>query len=164
MSAIKAIGVAEPADLALADAYEAADALLIDAKPPKGARCRAATASPSTGASRAASPRTSPWILSGGLTPEMSAAPSGTAKRVRSMCRRASRARRASRTRRKSTLSSKRRGRVSRRSSRSDWRSAAWRIRRAASWPGLSGHPRPQCDRSFQHGAAKRRTPMRSRV
>ena len=38
ISAIKAIGVAEAADFARAEAYKtAADALLIDAKPPKGA-------------------------------------------------------------------------------------------------------------------------------
>ena len=37
VSVIKAIGVSEAADLALADAYAEADGLLIDAKPPRGA-------------------------------------------------------------------------------------------------------------------------------
>jgi phosphoribosylanthranilate isomerase len=67
VSAIKALGVAEAADFAQADAYGAADALLIDAKPPKGA------ATPGGNGiafdwrlARGFSPR-KPWMLSGGL-------------------------------------------------------------------------------------------------
>jgi phosphoribosylanthranilate isomerase len=70
----KALGVATAQDLAGAGAFEAADRLLIDAKPPAGAD--------RTGGHGAAfdwtilegwqSPR--PWILAGGLTPENVAA------------------------------------------------------------------------------------------
>ncbi len=70
VSVIKAIGVAEAADLGLAAAYADADALLIDAKPPKGAVL--------PGGNGVAfdwtithdfAPR-KPWLLSGGLTAE----------------------------------------------------------------------------------------------
>ena len=58
---MKAVGVAAPGDLAVAAAYEdAADFLLIDAKPPKGAVGRAATACRSTGGSPAISRRGGP--------------------------------------------------------------------------------------------------------
>ena len=70
----KALGVATAEDLAEAGAFEAADRLLIDAKPPAGAD--------RTGGHGAAfdwtilegwdAPR--PWILAGGLTPENVAA------------------------------------------------------------------------------------------
>ncbi len=67
VSAIKVLFVAEAADFALADAYKAADALLIEAKPPKGA-----TRPGGNGVAfdwrlaRGFSPR-KPWMLSGGL-------------------------------------------------------------------------------------------------
>lgn len=70
VSVIKAIGVAEAADLALADAYAEADALLIDAKPPKGAVLPGGNGVAFDWALvRNFSPR-KPWLLSGGLTPE----------------------------------------------------------------------------------------------
>jgi len=67
VSAIKALGVSEAADFAMADAYKAADALLIDAKPPRGA-----TRPGGNGIAfdwrlaRGFAPR-KPWMLSGGL-------------------------------------------------------------------------------------------------
>jgi phosphoribosylanthranilate isomerase len=70
VSVIKAIGVAEAADLALADAYAEADALLIDAKPPRGAVLPGGNGVAFDWALvRDFSPR-KPWLLSGGLTPE----------------------------------------------------------------------------------------------
>lgn len=70
VSVIKAIGVADAADLALADAYAEADALLIDAKPPRGAILPGGNGVPfDWGLVRNFSPR-KPWLLSGGLTPE----------------------------------------------------------------------------------------------
>ena len=70
VSVIKAIGVAEAADLALALTYTAADALLIDAKPPKGAPLPGGNGVAFDWAiARDFHPR-KPWLLSGGLTPE----------------------------------------------------------------------------------------------
>jgi phosphoribosylanthranilate isomerase len=70
VSVIKAIGVAEAADLALDKAYEAADALLIDAKPPKGAVLPGGNGVAfDWRLARDFHPR-KPWLLSGGLTPE----------------------------------------------------------------------------------------------
>jgi phosphoribosylanthranilate isomerase len=70
VSVIKAIGVADAADLALADAYADADALLIDAKPPRGATLPGGNGVPfDWGLVRDFSPR-KPWLLSGGLTAE----------------------------------------------------------------------------------------------
>jgi phosphoribosylanthranilate isomerase len=68
ISAIKAIGVAEAADLIKADEYnDSADALLIDAKPPKGAVLPGGNGVPfDWRIARDFSPR-KPWLLSGGL-------------------------------------------------------------------------------------------------
>ena len=87
-----------------ADAYQAAaDALLIDAKPPTGAVCPAATASPSIGAlARAFSPAKPVAAVGRPRRRTMSPRRSRTVWRARSMCPRASRARRASRTSAKS--------------------------------------------------------------
>ena len=67
---MKAIGVAAPEDLAAARAYDgAADLLLIDAKPPKGAVLPGGNGLPfDWRLARDFSPRT-PWLLSGGLDP-----------------------------------------------------------------------------------------------
>jgi phosphoribosylanthranilate isomerase len=68
VSAIKAIGIAEAADFAKAQEYnDAADALLIDAKPPKGAVLPGGNGVPfDWRLAREFSPR-KPWLLSGGL-------------------------------------------------------------------------------------------------
>src|ERR1700722_14104300 len=68
VSAIKAIGVAEAADLGKAAEYkDAADALLIDAKPPKGAILPGGNGVPfDWRLARDFAPR-KPWLLSGGL-------------------------------------------------------------------------------------------------
>src|SRR5579863_1368364 len=67
VSAIKAIGVAEAADFALAEAHRSADALLIDAKPPPGAVLPGGNGAPfDWRLARAFHPR-KPWLLSGGL-------------------------------------------------------------------------------------------------
>lgn len=67
-SAIKAIGVAEASDFAKAGEYkDAADALLIDAKPPKGAVLPGGNGVPfDWRLARNFRPR-KPWLLSGGL-------------------------------------------------------------------------------------------------
>ncbi len=67
---MKAIGVAEPDDLAAAERYDgAADFLLIDAKPPKGAVLPGGNGLPfDWRLASGFSPRT-PWLLSGGLDP-----------------------------------------------------------------------------------------------
>ena len=70
---MKAIGIADAADLGAARRLPgAADRILLDAKPPAGAACRAATARPSTGrSSPALDPRLDPTLmLSGGLDPD----------------------------------------------------------------------------------------------
>jgi phosphoribosylanthranilate isomerase len=68
VSAIKAIGVADAADFAKAGEYkDAADALLIDAKPPKGAVLPGGNGIPfDWRLARNFHPR-KPWLLSGGL-------------------------------------------------------------------------------------------------
>ena len=68
VSAIKAIGIAEAADFAKAQEYkDAADTLLIDAKPPKGAVLPGGNGVPfNWGLAREFAPR-KPWLLSGGL-------------------------------------------------------------------------------------------------
>jgi len=67
---MKAIGVAAPEDLAAAERYDgAADFLLIDAKPPKGAALPGGNGLPfDWGLASGFSP-TAPWLLSGGLDP-----------------------------------------------------------------------------------------------
>jgi len=67
VSAIKALGVSEAADFLAADTYKAADALLIDAKPPKGAILPGGNGIAfDWRLARGFSPR-KPWMLSGGL-------------------------------------------------------------------------------------------------
>jgi phosphoribosylanthranilate isomerase len=68
---MKAVGVAEPQDLAAAQRYEgAADWLLIDAKPPKGAVLPGGNGLPfDWRLARGFSPE-SRWLLSGGLDPD----------------------------------------------------------------------------------------------
>ena len=67
VSAIKALGVSEAADFALAEAYKSADALLIDAKPPKGSVLPGGNGVAfDWRLARGFSPR-KPWMLSGGL-------------------------------------------------------------------------------------------------
>jgi phosphoribosylanthranilate isomerase len=68
VSAIKAIGIAEAADFAKAQEYkDAADALLIDAKPPNGAVLPGGNGVPfNWRLAREFAPR-KPWLLSGGL-------------------------------------------------------------------------------------------------
>jgi phosphoribosylanthranilate isomerase len=70
VSVIKAIGVAEAADLGLVDAYREADALLIDAKPPQGAVLPGGNGEPFDWKLVAQFNPGKPWLLSGGLTPE----------------------------------------------------------------------------------------------
>jgi phosphoribosylanthranilate isomerase len=67
---MKAVGVAAPADLAAAQAYDGvADFLLIDAKPPSNAALPGGNGLPfDWRLARDSSPR-SPWLLSGGLNP-----------------------------------------------------------------------------------------------
>ncbi len=68
VSAIKAIGVADAADFARADEYKrAADALLIDAKPPKGAVLPGGNGVPFDWRLAANFHPRKPWLLSGGL-------------------------------------------------------------------------------------------------
>ena len=67
VSAIKALGVSEAADFLAADTYKAADTLLIDAKPPKGAILPGGNGIAfDWRLARGFSPR-KPWMLSGGL-------------------------------------------------------------------------------------------------
>jgi phosphoribosylanthranilate isomerase len=67
---VKALGVATAEDLAQVDAYRAADAFLLDAKPPKGAdRQGGFGASFDWSILQGFNPG-KPWVLSGGLTPE----------------------------------------------------------------------------------------------
>ena len=66
----KAIGVASKEDLAGAGAYEAADRLLIDAKPPKGADRTGGHGMAFDWSILEGWQPPKPWILAGGLTPE----------------------------------------------------------------------------------------------
>ena len=110
VSAIKAIGVAVAADLAKADAYRGkSDALLIDAKPPKGAALPGGNGMPFDGASPPTSTRASRGCCRAVSPPTTSRPRSGCRGRARSTSPRASRARRASRTSGKSRPSWKRR-------------------------------------------------------
>jgi phosphoribosylanthranilate isomerase len=69
--AMKAIGVAAPADLAAAKAYEgAADSLLIDAKPPKDAVLPGGNGRPFDWRLTQDFRVPVPWLLSGGLDPD----------------------------------------------------------------------------------------------
>lgn len=72
---MKAIGVAARRDLAAAKAYEGvADTLLIDAKPPKGAALPGGNGRPFDWSLTRDFHARSPWLLSGGLDPDMVAA------------------------------------------------------------------------------------------
>ncbi len=72
---MKAIGVAAPADLAQAQAYESvADYLLIDAKPPKDAALPGGNGRPFDWRLTRDFHGVRPWLLSGGLDPENVAA------------------------------------------------------------------------------------------
>lgn len=68
---MKAIGIAEAADLRDVPAYAAvADMILLDAKPPPGAAYPGGHGQPFDWAILAALPKAQPFMLSGGLTPE----------------------------------------------------------------------------------------------
>jgi phosphoribosylanthranilate isomerase len=68
VSAIKAIGIAEAADFAKAEEYkDAADAVLIDAKPPKGAVLPGGNGVPFDWRLVGEFSPRKPWLLSGGL-------------------------------------------------------------------------------------------------
>jgi len=69
VSVIKALGIAEAADLGLAAAYAEADALLIDAKPPAGAPLPGGNGVAFDWALVRDFAPGKPWLLSGGLTP-----------------------------------------------------------------------------------------------
>ena len=72
---MKAIGVAARGDLAAAKAYEGvADALLIDAKPPKGAALPGGNGRPFDWSLTQGFHARGPWLLSGGLDPDSVAA------------------------------------------------------------------------------------------
>jgi phosphoribosylanthranilate isomerase len=72
---MKAIGVAAPADLAQAEAYEGvADYLLIDAKPPKDAALPGGNGRPFDWSLTRGFRAPVPWLLSGGLDPATVAA------------------------------------------------------------------------------------------
>lgn len=66
----KAVGIADAADLAGAGAYAAADRLLIDAKPPKGADRPGGHGAVFDWQTLEGWQPPKPWILAGGLTPE----------------------------------------------------------------------------------------------
>lgn len=68
---MKALGIAEPADLAQIGSYgEVADQLLIDAKPPKGADRPGGNAAAFDWSLIDGFEWPRPWLLAGGLTPE----------------------------------------------------------------------------------------------
>ncbi|WP_262692112.1 phosphoribosylanthranilate isomerase [Kordiimonas aestuarii] len=71
VSVIKAVGVSERADLAQADAFAShADAILFDAKPPKGATLPGGNAVSFPWHILADQKLSYPWLLAGGLTAE----------------------------------------------------------------------------------------------
>ncbi len=71
---MKAVGIAEAADLAQIDVYaRVADQLLIDAKPPAGAPLPGGNALPFDWTLIAGRRWPLPWMLAGGLTPENAA-------------------------------------------------------------------------------------------
>jgi phosphoribosylanthranilate isomerase len=67
---IKALSVSEPADLACASDFGAADRILLDAKPPKGADRTGGHGRTFDWSLLAGWRSPKPWLLSGGLTPE----------------------------------------------------------------------------------------------
>jgi phosphoribosylanthranilate isomerase len=68
---MKAVGLAEPADLALAATYgEVADRLLLDAKPPRDATRPGGNGAAFDWSILSSFAPSAPWLLSGGLTPE----------------------------------------------------------------------------------------------
>ncbi len=68
---MKVVGVAEKADLAVLDAYEAvADQILLDAKPPKGATLPGGNGIAFDWRLVAGRTWAKPWMLAGGLTPQ----------------------------------------------------------------------------------------------
>ncbi len=68
---MKALGIAEPADLArLADYAPAVDMFLLDAKPPPGATLPGGNAASFDWALLAGQAIPLPWLLAGGLTPD----------------------------------------------------------------------------------------------
>jgi phosphoribosylanthranilate isomerase len=68
---MKALGVAEPADLALLPEYApAVDRFLLDAKPPPGASLPGGNAAAFDWRLVAGQPIPRPWLLAGGLTPD----------------------------------------------------------------------------------------------
>ena len=66
----KAVGVKTHADLVGAEAFTAADRLLIDAKPPKGAQMTGGHGAPFDWGLLKGWKSPKPWLLAGGLTPE----------------------------------------------------------------------------------------------
>ena len=109
---MKALGVAEAADLAAIDSYaEAADQLLIDAKPPPGAGVRAATRRRSTGRWSRIATGPCPGCWRAGSSPATWPRPCGAAARGSSTSPRASRWRRGARIRGASAPSSRPRAR-----------------------------------------------------
>lgn len=66
----KALGVATKADLAYAEAFAAADRLLIDAKPPEGATRTGGHGETFDWSILEGWAAPKPWLLAGGLTPE----------------------------------------------------------------------------------------------
>ena len=66
----KALGVGETADLAATEAYTAADRLLLDAKPPKGAEVAGGHGTPFNWSILKNWQAPKPWLLAGGLTSE----------------------------------------------------------------------------------------------
>jgi phosphoribosylanthranilate isomerase len=70
VSVVKAIGVATREDLDLVHAYEAADIILLDAKPPPGADREGGFGRPFDWSILEGFDPGKPWVLSGGLTPE----------------------------------------------------------------------------------------------
>ena len=70
VSVVKAIGVATREDLDRAHAYEAADMILLDAKPPPGADREGGFGKPFDWSILEGFDPGKPWVLSGGLTPE----------------------------------------------------------------------------------------------
>lgn len=72
---MKAVGIADAADLAKLDAYmPVADQILVDAKPPKGAEVPGGMGVPFDWRLIAGRHWPKPWMLAGGLTPENVAA------------------------------------------------------------------------------------------
>ena len=77
---IKALSVSTAAEIAAADAYDAADILLFDAKPPKRSDALPGGNAVSFDWTILADPPAKPWMLSGGLTAETVASAIRTAR------------------------------------------------------------------------------------